>query len=369
MAWLKADGTVWMWGDNISGQCGDNTTADKSSPVSVVGEHTFVACNNLAGLKSNGEIWMWGYNPTGNVGDGTTINRSSPVVVAGNHSFIAVASGGSYTIALKEDGSAWGWGHNGTGFLGVGDTANRSSPTLVIGNHSFVAITSDEIGGGLKADGTAWMWGKNTEGGIGDNSKTNRSSPVSVVGDHSFIMISSGGKHSLGLKEDGSCWAWGYNGHGEIGTEEPTNVGKSSPVSVLGAHSFISIHASGDHSHAIKANGEMWAWGDNILNQLGNGFDGYSGERSSPVIIYGGHIFDEVWGEWDTVYGIDTDGAAWSWGYNDTDGDYGNNFVGNQYSPTLVVGGHVFTTMLGDAPSEDILTYNMGDDYNRIEIV
>ena len=33
---LKTDGTVWAWGDNGSGQLGDGTTTDRSSPVQVV---------------------------------------------------------------------------------------------------------------------------------------------------------------------------------------------------------------------------------------------------------------------------------------------------------------------------------------------
>jgi len=32
---LQADETIWAWGDNTCGKLGDNTTTDRSSPVSI----------------------------------------------------------------------------------------------------------------------------------------------------------------------------------------------------------------------------------------------------------------------------------------------------------------------------------------------
>jgi alpha-tubulin suppressor-like RCC1 family protein len=34
---VKADGSVWQWGANDQGQCGDNTTIDRWRPVQVAG--------------------------------------------------------------------------------------------------------------------------------------------------------------------------------------------------------------------------------------------------------------------------------------------------------------------------------------------
>ncbi|TAK93798.1 MAG: hypothetical protein EPO07_17650, partial [Verrucomicrobia bacterium] len=34
---VKSDGSVWQWGANDQGQCGDNTTTDRSLPVQVTG--------------------------------------------------------------------------------------------------------------------------------------------------------------------------------------------------------------------------------------------------------------------------------------------------------------------------------------------
>jgi alpha-tubulin suppressor-like RCC1 family protein len=37
---LRSNGTVWSWGRNTSGQLADNTSANRSSPVSAVGGFT-----------------------------------------------------------------------------------------------------------------------------------------------------------------------------------------------------------------------------------------------------------------------------------------------------------------------------------------
>jgi alpha-tubulin suppressor-like RCC1 family protein len=36
MSAVRTNATLWLWGDNTSGQLGDGTTVNKSSPVSVI---------------------------------------------------------------------------------------------------------------------------------------------------------------------------------------------------------------------------------------------------------------------------------------------------------------------------------------------
>lgn len=88
---IKSDGTVWAWGDNSSYQLGDTTWADRHTPIQVLGPG---GTNTLSGitaiaadydhslaLKSDGTIWAWGTNCSGELGDGTTTDRSTPVQV------------------------------------------------------------------------------------------------------------------------------------------------------------------------------------------------------------------------------------------------------------------------------------------------
>lgn len=62
---LKTDGSVWAWGRNNAGQLGDGTTESKHSPVQVLPPGSGAVALTAAGdhsivLKADGSIWEWG---------------------------------------------------------------------------------------------------------------------------------------------------------------------------------------------------------------------------------------------------------------------------------------------------------------------
>jgi alpha-tubulin suppressor-like RCC1 family protein len=85
---VTASGILWAWGRNTYGELGDGTTTSRSSPVSVIGGFTnwcqvAAARNSTAAIRANGTLWTWGRNNLAQLGDNTTTNRSSPVSVVG----------------------------------------------------------------------------------------------------------------------------------------------------------------------------------------------------------------------------------------------------------------------------------------------
>ena len=85
---LKSDGTVWAWGYNYFGQLGDGTTTTKrGTPVQVSSLSDVIAIAGGAhytiALKSDGMVWTWGDNSSGQLGEGTYEDRSTPVQVSG----------------------------------------------------------------------------------------------------------------------------------------------------------------------------------------------------------------------------------------------------------------------------------------------
>jgi alpha-tubulin suppressor-like RCC1 family protein len=94
---LRADGTVWAWGDNSYGQLGDGTVTPSLKPKRVPGivGVAAIASGLFHGvaLTANGTVWTWGVGDHGELGDGTSANRPTPLPVPGLSGVVAVASG------------------------------------------------------------------------------------------------------------------------------------------------------------------------------------------------------------------------------------------------------------------------------------
>ena len=259
VAAIKNDGTLWCWGNNANGQLGDNTVTKRSSPVQTVAFGTnwkqVSAGNagntyhNTAAIKTDGTLWVWGDNVNGQLGDNTASNkRSSPVqTVAFGTSWMQVAVGNGHLAATKNDGSMWTWGGNGFGQLGDNTSLGKSSPVQTVtydknwkqiscgDNSAFTCAT--------KTDGTLWCWGLNSSGQLGDNTATNKSSPVQTIAyGTNWKQVSAGGANCGAIKTDGTLWMWGLGTSGQLGDNTVTS--KSSPVqTVIGGNNWKSVSA------------------------------------------------------------------------------------------------------------------------------
>jgi alpha-tubulin suppressor-like RCC1 family protein len=350
----KTGGQVWSWGCSSYGQLGNLSTSSFSSPVQVIGSHSFAdietGLSNGYGIKQDRSMWTWGEGTYGNCGDGTNANKSSPVSVIGNHQFIGGSVGARNILALKENGEAWAWGNNTLGGLGTGDVTSYSSPVQVIGGHQFTKVraggtTASTISGGLKSNGELWMWGGNVYGQCGDGTRTNTSSPVQVIGGGNYIDFEIATFSVHALRNDGTIWCWGANSYGELGNLSTTSY--SSPVAVVGNHSFVSLTCSARNTQAVtvgalKANGECWTWGNGIA--IG---DGTTTAKSSPVVVSGNHHFMQIKAGADPwMMGLKSDGSVWGWGGN-TFGQIGDGTTTAKSSPVAVIGNHSFISLSG----------------------
>jgi alpha-tubulin suppressor-like RCC1 family protein len=350
---LKSDGSLWTWGDNSSGQLGQNDKTTRSSPTHVTGcsggdsNWVSVACGeyDAEAVKSGGSIWAWGDNSSGNLGTGNSNERDVPTAVAGdlvgNSDWVAVACDYYHTVALKDSGGLYIWGddYSWSPEVRIGDLDWAHSPTYVSSVGCGLGFTV-----GVIAGSRLLSWGDNSAGQLGDGTTTSRPAPAYITGcsggDYNWASVACGREHALALKTDHTLWAWGANGSGQLG--DGTTTERHAPVQVTGCadgdSNWAAVAARELHSAAVKTDGTLWTWGQNMYGQLG---DGTRMTRSAPVQVTGCADGDTNWvavacGTYHTV-ALKSDGTLWSFGLNDN-GQLGDGTHTLRTAPIQVTG-------------------------------
>jgi alpha-tubulin suppressor-like RCC1 family protein len=299
-----SQGRVKCWGRNNSGQLGNGTTSNSTTPVNVSGfsNVTFTptptaivvnaqkldaGANHTCVVTTGGGVKCWGANGNGELGDSTTTHRSVPVDVSNLTSGIkAISAGHNHTCAVTNGGEVKCWGSNFYGELGDGTTVQRLVPVDVTGSSTAIETvsTGTYFTCGLTTGGGVKCWGWNGNGQLGDGTTTNRQTPVDVVGLTSGVAaISVGHGHACALTNGGAVKCWGDNLLGALG--DGTQTDSATPVDVVGlASGVVALSAGNASSCAITNSGGMKCWGQNAEGQLGDGTQTF---RLTPVDVVG----------------------------------------------------------------------------------
>jgi hypothetical protein len=275
---LKADGTVWVWGDNSQGYLGVISPLNALKVPTQIGTANDWAkiikgfgTNQL--IKKDGSLWAWGMNTYGTLGDSTVVPSRVPKQVGTAKDWKEVAGGDGYVIALKTNGTLWSWGYNLAGQLGHGRYSLRVTvPTQIGTANNWKAIsTGSSHTIALKTDGTLWAWGSNYQGTIGDGTQTARNSPVQVGRASDWAYIGTGSDNSMAIKTDGTLWVWGNNVAGQLG--DGTRTIAKAPIQFGNRNNWKLATAGGvGFSHYLLDNNDnLSALGSNVYGQLGNG--------------------------------------------------------------------------------------------------
>ncbi len=427
---IRADGSLWAWGYDSEGQLGDGGSNTSQNVPTKIGIHTdWVAVaggiEHSLGIRADGTLWAWGSDGSGQLGNGAVnTSQNSPIQVGSASNWVSITAGSRHSLGIQADGTLWAWGTNTFGMLGIGSNVVSQNTPIQVGtanNWAFVTA-SNEHTLAIKTDGTLWAWGRAIEGQLGDGGvSSSQNSPIQVGTNTDWVTCAAGSQYSLGIRANGTLWAWGVDGPTQllvVGGNQPgqgtlpqvvgaTQIGTSTDWSAIASggfhylgiqqrnefpqgvhlqtfearipggnsatcsftltvedleapsitcppditvsldpgdcmatlHSDVSVSSSDNCSYVVNKQipagvqsvGSLWAWGNGVF---GNGIANSS--ESSPIKIGTDSSWISVSAGTLHSLGIRADGTLWAWGQN----TYGQLGIGgtniNQLSPVQV---------------------------------
>lgn len=360
---------VIAWGENGSGNLGNNSNVDSALPVSVITSGALAGktitqvsasfSNGACALSSDGMVYCWGVNSSGELGDGTNTPSDVPVAVdqsgaLAGKTVTAITSGVASRCALTSDGKVFCWGDNSSGQLGDNNGGVDSNvPSPVTGIVATKTVTSIKCGGlfclALTDEGLVYSWGENGSGQLGNADGTNTDLDVSTGVDatgalsgKTVVAIAAASETGYALTSDGLVFSWGESDAGQLGNNS-VGLDALSPVAVytsglLNGKTVSKIAASGDSGYALTSDNGLYAWGEAGLGQLGNNsaVDSSVPDAVDVSGVLAGKTIAAVVGGGSTAYALTTDGLIASWG-GGASGQLGDGtFAASAGAPVLV---------------------------------
>ena len=203
------------------------------------------------------------------------------------------------------------------GALGAGCGGSSRRTGRPLGYVSTGPIESIAGGGfsgyALLTDGRVWGWGDDLEGQIGTGGAWQLSAtPVEIPGLREVVAIAGGQNTAYALRRDGTVWAWGDDVQDELGDDGSSP--RQIPKRIRLPGEIVAIEAGAFSEYALRRDGTVWAWGSNSFLQLGTGGAIVpSGiprrvDRLAAIVAIAAGSGDG--------YALDRDGRVWAWGDN-----------------------------------------------------
>lgn len=283
---VTSTGTAHCWGSNGSGQLGN--TANPSwahQPVQVSGTQNYsqvsAGSTHTCALTTAGAAYCWGENGSGQLGNNSTTDSNVPVAVSGGLTFTNISAGDEVTCAVATNGTGYCWGSDTYGMIGNGGSVSysttdiRMTPTQVSGPTTFkqMAVGTFHACGVLVA-GQVYCWGDNSSGhlGVGDPNVFDSGTPLATSTSALFTQIDAGYMNTCGVTTTFALHCWGANVSGESGSA--TTVGQiaySPALAAAGEWAEVNVGGTSPQTCAItRTRLSVRCMGNNDSGQLGN---------------------------------------------------------------------------------------------------
>lgn len=239
-----------------------------------------------------GKVYCWGIDNVGQLGNGPELTTDQPapvpVLLPADETFAAVVAADVNTYALSTRGEIWAWGQDRAALPLRGDgpteTAVQAPPTrldisALPAGLRFVDVTAGEtFGCAVADDANLYCWGSDSNGQSGDGDGPANPSPVAVpvpAGETGWARVAAGSLQVCGVTVAGNLYCWGGNSYGQVGDgnwNTPMPFVTAVDTSAVPAGTKWAVPSMGDnHSCAISTAGDVYCWGRDSKEQLGDG--------------------------------------------------------------------------------------------------
>ncbi|MFY9487655.1 MAG: hypothetical protein WAP35_03020 [Solirubrobacterales bacterium] len=264
MCFLDLDRTVKCQGQNSSGQLGNATNADSSTPVVVAGfgnpaVQVVSGNNHSCALLTNGNVRCWGANNQGQLGTAVAATPTSNVSISVPdmaNDITQIASGYDHSCAIRTNDNVVCWGANSYGQLGDGSVTptKGTETTESLGGRAKEIATGQAHTCALLVNGTVRCWGANSYGQLGNGTAVGSTRPVSVVGLPAAVdSITTGAYHTCAVLVDKTLRCWGRNDKGQLGNGTRDNANQPSSLARFAGPSYtkVKVEKSGGRSNFV----------------------------------------------------------------------------------------------------------------------
>ncbi|UOF01459.1 RCC1 domain-containing protein [Bdellovibrio reynosensis] len=284
--------------------------------------------DHTCALTTSGYVYCWGENLSNQIGDGTTARRTTPVLIDSSTTYTSISSGQAHTCGITTEQKLKCWGSADSYQTGLNTTSSAQTPTQVTSaDFKFVSANSKTTCA-IDTNDKLFCWGRNATGTVGDGTLIVKQVPTAIDSSNTYLMVAVGSGHSCGIISDGTLKCWGNNSQGQLG--DNTLVTKTSPTVINSAVKYSWVTVNDDtttdtnrgFSCGITDGGVLHCWGNNAGKQLA---DGTTTNRKIPTIADSGESYSRVYAVSQKACGITTAGAVKCWGNLYKDNTTGRN--------------------------------------------
>ena len=311
--------------------------------------------NHACALRADHKVYCWGNDADGELGplgDGGLSSAPVEVPFAAGVNPISIFAEENATCAIADNGSVWCWGSNANDGIGNGNTGSGvfASPQEVQTASGNLSSAISGAGGislsqgaiVITTDAGVMGWGASVYSTYGF---VTSSSPVAVVasvssGNLPILSVATSGYHSAAIVTHGGnvvLATWGNNGKGELGTDAASGFPNPTYPVLPGAATPALVATGGQTTCAVDTNGALSCWGDDSVQQLGEGCTGASLELPCANVEYTSQIIGVAVGSTSTCV-LQKGGNVYCFGGNES-GELGALGVGAHTSAGQQIAG------------------------------